>query len=122
VNDTNASFIQNQNSLIQSFQRLITIAQLTSRGPVRKSLGELMVGNVIGSGLSRDSPRDRQPKGVRLSPRRKSVDLCGEFRGCCQNHWLFQISPTNHALLTRENEDRLFGASGTNDSAALSLA
>lgn len=37
-------------------------------------------------------------------------------------HWLFQISPTNHALLTRENEDRLFGASGTNYSVALSLA
>jgi len=35
---------------------------------------------------------------------------------------LFQISPANHALLTRENEDRLFGASGTNYSAALSLA
>jgi hypothetical protein len=29
-------------------------------------------------------------------------------------YWLFQISPTNHALLTRENEERVFGASGTN--------
>jgi hypothetical protein len=77
VNDTNASFIQNQNSLIQSFQRLITIAQLTSRGPVRKSLGELMVGNVIGVWLKsrqceRSSAQRRPPipeKEVRRSLR-----------------------------------------------------
>ena len=65
VNDTNASFIQNQNSLIQSFQRLITIAQLTCRAHVRKSFGELMAGNVIGVWLksrqSERSPAQRRP-------------------------------------------------------------
>jgi hypothetical protein len=37
-------------------------------------------------------------------------------------YWLFQISPTHGVLLTRENEERLFGASGTNDYVALSFA
>jgi hypothetical protein len=39
--------------------------------------------------------------------------MCGAgFRGrLFPPYWLFQISPTNDALLTRENEERLFGAS-----------